>query len=869
MTSANTLWMAVLVVSALTVSAAPKMTVLRGEQAGGPNLLQNAGFEQEQDNRAAQWGFWQKGYRLAPGVGRQGSAAVTCQWQAEDEQYGASQTVMLNQQVPAPVIVRGWSKAQGVSGSPSRGYSLYCDCEYMDGTPLWGRTASFKTGTHDWQQVEVMILPAKPLKFVTLHCLFRGHRGRVWFDDVSMHELKAAAGTSVVNGVPVQVAPPAETGGEQLETGDGLTLRWRQQSSQVTGVAVKGRDLTAKGVPGGFMARDVAANSDFEGFEGGQCAALGLKLQAQWRAQKTHLVCEARLEDTSGRDRAITLLFALPVAMRGGQWGRNIHESAAIGDTGEHINPVSIGTGATGAMSLYPWSCVTDDRSGLALGLDLNAPAQYRLAYNAATQQYFIAYDFGLTKQTRNFPGAASFRFVIYSFDPSWQFRAATQKYYELFPDFFVCRSKHQGIWMPFTDVSTVQGWEDFGFRYHEGNNNVPWDDEHDILSFRYFEPGTWWMRMDKNVPREYDVAMAQLRKIAQEGKGGLKQRAQATLTSGIYNDEGRQELLFRDTPWCDGAVFSLSCLPGIPGEWTDAKLGWSPQLKEQLYGPKAQGQLDGEYLDSLEAYVTADKDFRPDHLAVVQYPLTFDRLLKRPVIYKAFAIYEYVKYISDDIHGMGKLMMANSVPHRFTFLCGYLDVMGTETNWYRNGQWMPMSHASMALKRTMCAQKPYLFLMNTEFEPFGGKLVEKYFQRSLFYGMYPSFFSPTASSYHAYWKSPEWYNRDRPLHKKYQPLCREVGEAGWQPITHARAKTDHILVERFGPGASGAVYVTVFNDGKKTAEAEIEIDLQALGIAGLAQAQELVSGKSMPLAAGTVKLTLQPEEVGVLKLAK
>jgi len=39
---------------------------------------------------------------------------------------------------------------------------------------------------------------------------------------------------------------------------------------------------------------------------------------------------------------------------------------------------------------------------------------------------------------------------------------------------------------MPFTDVSTVQDWQDFGFKFHEGNNNVAWDKAHGILSFRY-----------------------------------------------------------------------------------------------------------------------------------------------------------------------------------------------------------------------------------------------------------------------------------------------------------------------------------------------------------------------------------------------
>ena len=40
-------------------------------------------------------------------------------------------------------------------------YSLYVDLVYADGTPLWGQTAQFRTGTHDWEAREMIILPEK------------------------------------------------------------------------------------------------------------------------------------------------------------------------------------------------------------------------------------------------------------------------------------------------------------------------------------------------------------------------------------------------------------------------------------------------------------------------------------------------------------------------------------------------------------------------------------------------------------------------------------------------------------------------------------------------------------------------------------
>ena len=68
-----------------------------------------------------------------------------------------------------------------------------------------------------------------------------------------------------------------------------------------------------------------------------------------------------------------------------------------------------------------------------------------------------------------------------------------------------------QGLWMPFARISQVEGWKDFGFKFKEGNNETQWDDRHGIITFRYTEPMTWWMRMPKEMPRTMDAALAEL----------------------------------------------------------------------------------------------------------------------------------------------------------------------------------------------------------------------------------------------------------------------------------------------------------------------------------------------------------------------
>ena len=154
-------------------------SVLRVVREGGSGLelLTNGDFERGLGGRLAGWVPGPKGFILAAGEGRGGSQGLCCRNPEPTGWYGASQSIVLNRTNVFPLVVRGWSKALAVAGSSDNDYSLYLDLVYADGTPLWGQTANFQTGTHDWQQRQLMVLPQKPVKSLTLHCLFRNHSG--------------------------------------------------------------------------------------------------------------------------------------------------------------------------------------------------------------------------------------------------------------------------------------------------------------------------------------------------------------------------------------------------------------------------------------------------------------------------------------------------------------------------------------------------------------------------------------------------------------------------------------------------------------------------------------------------------------------
>jgi hypothetical protein len=201
-------------------------------------------------------------------------------------------------------------------------------------------------------------------------------------------------------------------------------------------------------------------------------------------------------------------------------------------------------------------------------------------------------------------------------------------------------------------------------------------------------------------------------------------------------------------------------------------------------------------------------------------------------------------------------LMMANATPIRLCWLAPLLDVMGTETDWNPGSRWQPMSDADLLYRRAICKGKPYCFLMNSQFEKFSHELVEKYMKRALAYGMFPGFFSHNASQGH-YFSRPELYNRDRPLFKKYVPLCRLVAEAGWEPITQATSSDPAVYVERFGKQ-----YFTLLNDSDQSREVTVTFSDSTV-----AACRELVHGRDLSCPSGIVTITLAPEDVALLQL--
>ncbi|GHT40934.1 hypothetical protein FACS189443_1990 [Planctomycetales bacterium] len=742
------------------------------------------------------------------GFEKQGAVFCCDNGDNKNAKRGVVYEAVLNQKIPAPIIAEGWSKAENAGGSPSYdSYSLYMDISYADGTNKWGLATPFDVGTHDWQKKQIVFHPEKPVRSLIFHALFRGKTGKVYFKDLKL--LSPQKELLYFDGVPIE--EPKKSSGDVEKTIS-------------------------------YQLRDVAANSDFVQLEK---STLGIQSTRNTKKlDNSRMSFEITLNNSGEKDRCLTFILAFNLYALKNKKFCDVQTMVPM--KGEMSLPVSQHQiGSNGRLARYPFAAIVGEAPngqsvGHGIAIDLDSPAFFRLGYNTHTDELFAAVDLALTKEAPT----ATLKFVAFTFEGEDGLRGAAAEYYQIFPDFFHCRTPKQGIWMPFSAISKIPDFEDFGFQFKEGNDETAWDDAHGITTFRYTEPMTWWMKMDKSIPRTYEAAIRHAQKLADSGD----EQAIALLNCGMKTADGTFAHRFEDTPWCDGVVWSFCDVPGISNGGYSVK--WNKDMAEELY--KKKDGLDGEYIDSSEGYITVALDFDRVHFSAVRCPLVFSSGDYKPAIFRGLVAYEYVRGISEDIHRRGKLMMANATPDALCWLAPYLDVMGTETGW------KPMSREQMFYRRVMCGTKPFCFLMNTDFTKWTFEMSEKFMKRCLAFGMFPGFFSADAST-KVYFSNPQLYERDRPLFKKYIPLCREVAQAGWFPIPKVVSSNEKVFVERFGENEK--TLLTIFNDSSNPQTATLRFD------ADLPQSwTDCLDGKKIRAENNTLTLTLEPEDVIVLK---
>lgn len=173
---------------------------LRIRSADSANLLLNYSFEidNNDDGIPDHWRGYVKGfdYDTSGAHAVTGSRSVHIRNDSLSDFRGVTVHIELQQSSPEPLELSGWSKCIGVSGEENNDYALYADIRYTDGTPLYGRTATFSTGTHDWEFSSTVIEPEKPIASISLYALFRRHTGEVWFDQLALRPWQQPSNTA-------------------------------------------------------------------------------------------------------------------------------------------------------------------------------------------------------------------------------------------------------------------------------------------------------------------------------------------------------------------------------------------------------------------------------------------------------------------------------------------------------------------------------------------------------------------------------------------------------------------------------------------------------------------------------------------------
>ena len=500
-----------------------------------------------------------------------------------------------------------------------------------------------------------------------------------------------------------------------------------------------------------------------------------------------------------------------------------------------------------GTMSFYPFASINSEKVGLGWGVDMGMPVVFRLSYDSEDGMD-SEFDFALSKHTKKFPNRTFFKLLLFEFNPAWKMRSALEKYYQLQPEYFKRRVTKEGIWLPFASLYKIKGWEDFGFAFHETNWRSKDNGLHPplssidagklahVLTFQYTEPWEEEIPIPK-LDLTYDEVV---------GKDIISYDHTKYLeTSAAYDKYDKFITRKLETPWFPtGWAVSINTNtdPDIKG------FNRFDYVSKTEIDPAIEMNVDGIYFDCLEWNWQYDLNYNRNHFEYTDYPLTFSSSIEkpRPVIWSYASDYEFICKVADEMHLKGKYVMGNSF-YWIPFSAGKLDLFGSELSWYDSTD---TNLARLEFLRAMAYQKPAVFLLNVGLgdkvftqPPYDGYKI--YFEKMLFYGFFPSFFSEDASN-NIYWADSAKYNTGRPFFKKYIPLIREISQAGWQPITNAVTDQKGLKIERFGNNESSYIYFTLYNPSDNNLNSVISTNLKDLKVNNIISIDEMIGRKNV-----------------------
>ena len=685
--------------------------------------------------------------------------------------------------------------------------TFYMKSEELDGTPILHIRRQNAQGNYilrqanieylgiyypDWVRCQhtFQTLPGTVRVELMFHVVYGKQRGKVWIDDLSIHELP----------LPQPVA--------------------------FQGKVIPGQD-----------------GAQF------QAEWNGIQLEATIRGLPDHIAIEGVLRDTTGTDRCVQLTYRLPVAAAGWRWYTGLDRFQTIEPGRTYTNATEIGRDTNRYISPWPYSSIDGPKAGLSMGVPMDHPSVYRMGYDEEGY-YTIRLDFGLTPDTKKFPCQAKFALALGRHDPSRGMRAAAKKYFTLFPQFFKVRTR-PGATFGNPLIAQVRGLEDFGAMYGDRHGgDVRWiklANDAGMYAMTYNEPWMWRSSFgamaQTALPPAKDIIERERRDIDVWNKNspGYWQVPQAysvrAFLNSVFHDEFGQPVMNGTRAYGGGRSRVVEWLtnadPEIVGPYGEPNRGMLSWIYE--YGNDANGArrlggtANGIRYDSLGEWVhLGAENFRREHFAFADIPLTFSYRVGRPCQLSYFCALEYMTFVRREMLKQDGITYANGaidVPW-FTWL---LDGISREG-------WLPETEGFQRIRMLMY-QKTCGDWGGARIGRLSEAEIEHRLNTCLTYTWWPGIDGAPQ----------EIFDQKRPIYKKYIPVLRALAQAGWEPVTYATAKPKGAIIERFGGEDGRPLFFTVRNIEQSPQSISVTIDARALGLsANQLRLSDVLAGKEI-----------------------
>jgi hypothetical protein len=628
------------------------------------------------------------------------------------------------------------------------------------------------------------------------------------------------------------------------------------------------------------------ANTTFDSEMAGNLA-----LHAEFTPKDRYLLVTGELRNLRGGERGVVVEYRIPLTGANARFGNQLNKSVAI-------------AGAEVEGCVYPIAALETTDGGVAMAIPPTSPCEFGMAGGpgGVTVRFFL----GLSPETRRFPDRATFSFIIYPINVGWGFRSALSRYYSFFPDYYNHRTKNAGPALFLAeDGKEPEPAEIRNFSTRVVETQAPWlqanldaNQAGGLLSFPYMIVGQREVKYLEKLPASYDEAMAAYAKWTpeyqaqfprtkeNEAAGGDVNLRLEVDSSAIQRVDGKVGISIRKIPWGGNAVsFVTNPNPDLFADTHNQSVGRT-SLDRVWEWARKYPQLDGVVIDSLGANWPANFNYRKDHFRYARYPLSIDPA-GRPVLDNVISHYEFLETLRAEFRakrdGKDRYIEANGLyayaarpepPHHYRvgtykerttlgrfFLAALLDFAVSEPG-------ISSPQESLEFMRIALGRKVYSpsNVRWKEVEP-----MRRWFNTCLVYDLFAVNQREYGEKIHYYF--PDVYERDRELINWFVPKARLLAQAGWQPVTHARASVDNILFERYGSHDKG--YWVIMSKSDQPRKCTLKFETGYLGwkpedLLRPGAVQEIAQGATVKIIGpDELEIELQPYRTCIIALAK